>query len=206
MRRNQTIWILTVVAISLFSLAAITGKAFTQNMAPAVSNSRTIFQPILSEIVKSGVPLRLPTYIPARSQRLNNAEKQPDKAYATVSSITDGMYTVIVGYTQDCTGGTSCRLGTVQGDRKMTETKRIEEVYSFMQDPKFKGIRSKETMVPVTLARNTSGWFIPWICGANCNDAKVVWDEGAYRYMVGIKLGDKNSLVEMANSAINHQS
>ena len=57
-------------------------------------------------------------------------------------------------------------------------------------------------MSRVGLSRGIQGWFIPWLCGANCNDAKVVWEEHIYRYSMGIKLGDRASLVKMANSAI----
>jgi hypothetical protein len=203
-RRNRLTWLLIAVFATFLCLTTITGKAFTQSSSPSVSKSDTLFQPIVSEIVKSGVPLRLPTYIPSTGQRRNSEGTPPKDVYASVNMVSDGIYLVSIGYTKACTGGNACRLGTVEGDRKTVQTPPIEEVYSFMMDSKFKGVRSEQKMSTVSLAKDTEGWFIPWICGANCNDAKVVWDEGSFRYLVGIKLGDKNALIEMANSAISN--
>lgn len=109
-------------------------------------------------------------------------------------------YQVTLGYTPDCSGGNACRLGTLSGGIKPRQS--LEDTYAFMRDPNFKGRRSQEVMAPVNLSRGIQGWFIPWLCGANCNDAKVVWEENIYRYSMGIKLGDRASLVKMANSAI----
>lgn len=54
----------------------------------------------------------------------------------------------------------------------------------------------------VTLANGIKGYFIPYVCGANCDDSKVIWEQNGYRYLVGLKRGDKKTVIEMANSAI----
>ncbi|MFN6068408.1 MAG: hypothetical protein ACK45T_14795, partial [Pseudanabaena sp.] len=62
--------------------------------------------------------------------------------------------------------------------------------------------RSDEEDESVSLADGIQGYFVPWVCGASCNDAQVYWDKNGFRYAVGIKVGNKNNLIQMANSAI----
>lgn len=40
-------------------------------------------------------------------------------------------------------------------------------------------------------------------CGANCSDATLTWRQQGVQYVVGLKAGDRTSLIKMANSAIN---
>jgi hypothetical protein len=107
-------------------------------------------------------------------------------------------YEVILGYSPTCSGGNACRFGTVTG--RLRPALSIESEYAGVHHDQ--SVKSQESMQKVKLAHHLEGWFIPWTCGASCSDAKVVWDEYSYRYSVGIKLGDRASLVKMANSAI----
>jgi hypothetical protein len=54
----------------------------------------------------------------------------------------------------------------------------------------------------VVLANGLTAYFIPYVCGANCDDSKVIWEQNGYRYLVGLKAEKKKTVVEMANSAI----
>jgi hypothetical protein len=157
-----------------------------------------IFDPIRPQLKKQKVPVKLPTYIPVLGKQFGNAANQP--IYATISGQTKPGYSIVLGYSQGCSGGNACRYGTVTGQPKPRQS--IEKTYAFIRDPQFKGRKSPEAMAPVRLASGLQGWFIPWTCGVNCADAEVVWDQGAYRYLVSVKQGDKASLVQMANSAI----
>ena len=217
-------WILVLVAILAVGLSGVLlVRAYTQpNPAPnaiaqqastpvvavakpkpSISNAATVFDSVLPQLQRqSKTPILLPTYIPASGQR------QP--APATASNLTVYValpqpqpklgYDLVLGYTPDCTGGNACRLGSVRGMPKPVQS--IEEFYSFTKDPALKRRGSTEMMGIVSLSKGIQGWFIPSTCGANCSDALVVWDDGRYRYSVGIKVGDKASLVQMANSAI----
>ncbi len=176
---------------------------------PLIPNLDRLYQPILTDLQMTGIPLRLPIDVPAtttlRSQDPKaTAETLKMPVYVHLNEDTPNGYTITLGYSDTCDGGNSCRLGTLSAQRLTKGTPAIDEQYAFMKPgAKFKGKRSQEPMAPVQLANGIKGQFVPWICGANCNDAKVVWDQDGYRYFVGIKVGDQAALVHMANSAIN---
>jgi len=169
-----------------------------------VPNTPVKFDGVRARLKKlTKVPLRLPTYVPMHGQVTPQPGTTPESlpVFASLTGTNSAnKYEVTLGYTSDCTGGNACRLGTVAGRVKPNEP--LERPYGFMNDPNYIGRRSQEKMAPVALSKGLRGLFVPWICGANCNDAKVTWDENGYRYWVGIKVGDKASLVKMANSAI----
>jgi hypothetical protein len=171
---------------------------------PEIPNPAALFKPNLIELQMTGIPLRLPNYIPEIGQRLkdDNSSNQRLSVYVHLDEATANRYEITIGHSPTCTGGNVCRLGTIAATRITKGTPSIAEQYAFMKDPKFLGRRSKEPISSVKLNQNLTGTFIPWVCGANCNDAKVVWDEGQYRYSVGIKVGDRDSLIQMANSSI----
>ena len=169
-----------------------------------IPNPDALFKSNLLELQMTGIPLRLPTYIPEVGQRIKDetSRNQRLSLYGHLDDATANKYQITIGHSPSCDGGNVCRLGTVSATRITKGTPSIAEQYSFMKDPKFLGKRSKELMSVVKLNQNITGTFVPWICGASCNDAKVVWDEGEYRYSVGIKVGDRDSLIQMANSTL----
>lgn len=57
----------------------------------------------------------------------------------------------------------------------------------------------------VELAKGIVGWYMPFTCGANCNEAKVIWPMEGYLYKVGYEAAPKDFMIELANSAINNQ-
>ena len=54
----------------------------------------------------------------------------------------------------------------------------------------------------VKLAKGITGHFIDAECGANCSDSTLSWQQGGFRYMVGIKAANLEILRKVANSAI----
>ena len=44
--------------------------------------------------------------------------------------------------------------------------------------------------------------FTDATCGANCSDSEVTWDEGPYRYAVGLKVGKFPEVMRMAESVV----
>ncbi|MBD2121295.1 hypothetical protein [Trichocoleus sp. FACHB-262] len=172
-------------------------QAFTQQIAPSISNASTLFDPVHPTLKRTQIPLRLPTYLPQDLQIEANYEPPPIQAVFPEQPSNRG-YKIVLGYSPTCSGGNACRLGTVAGHLKPAQS--IESEYAWVR--RYPGVKFPEPMQKVKLANDIEGWFIPWTCAANCSDAKVVWDEYSYRYSMGIKVGDRAALVKMANSAI----
>jgi hypothetical protein len=199
---------LATVGLLVLTLLASTPAFAAVGTVPLIPNLDRLYQPILTDLQMTGIPLRLPIDVPAtttlRSQDPKaTAETLKLPVYVHLNEDTPNGYLITLGYSDTCDGGNSCRIGTLSAQRLTKGTPAIDEQYAFMKPgAKFKGKRSQEVMAPVLLANGIKGQFIPWLCGANCNDAKVVWDQDGYRYFVGIKVGDQAALVHMANSAI----
>lgn len=157
-----------------------------------------IFEPIVAVLEsKTQVPLKLPTYIPG--------ENSLDKPFwANITQADSEHYLVTIGFTKDCEGGNYCRYGTVAGEKILPSTPTAQQSYEeLISQPDYKPLKqSPEKAATVKLAKDIEGYFVPYLCGANCDDAKVFWDEDTYRYLVGVKMGSKDELIQMANSAI----
>lgn len=146
--------------------------------APQASNPtpspvfRSLF-PALKDQTK--VPILLPTYVPEA--------EQPDRVYAILEEADAGKYQILLAFTEDCRGGTACRLGGVSGE---------------VATPRAAVVSGKA----VTLSNGIVGDFVDAKCGANCSDSTLTWDQDGYRYTMAIKAGKEATLVKMANSAI----
>ena len=199
-----------MMLLNSVAIAAEKGVQFTiaQAVKPTIEegilNPDALFKPSLTDLQMTGIPLRLPTYIPKIGQRLKDPKVKPETLplYGHLDQATPNRYQVTIGHTSTCEGGNVCRLGTIAATRLTKGTPSISEEYASRKDPKSQGKKSQELMSSVQLSNGISGTFVPWVCGSSCTDAEVVWDEAGYRYSVGIKVGDRASLVEMANSAI----
>lgn len=201
MNRNKVllltclIWF-TYASASTEAYAAPLNRIATIQVAQTVNQSQPhqIFRSLLSQLTtKTRVPLLLPAYVPQEDYPL----------YVTVNTAQPGQYELTIGATEDCSGGNYCRYGTISGQRITSSTPSVAEEYAFLNDPQYQPTqRSPEKMGRVTLANGIKGYFIPYVCGANCDDSKVIWEQNGYRYLVGLKSGDKKTVIEMANSAI----
>lgn len=201
MNRNKVLlftWLIlfTYASASTEAYPAPPNRIATIQVAQTINQSQPhpIFRPVLSQLTtKTRVPLLLPAYVPQEDYPL----------YATVNTAQPEQYELTIGATEDCSGGNYCRYGTVSGQRITSSTPSVEEEYAFLNDPQYQpSERSPEKMGRVTLANGIRGYFIPYTCGANCDDSKVIWEQNGYRYLVGLKKADKKVVVEMANSAI----
>ncbi|MCJ7566522.1 MAG: hypothetical protein MUO58_03160, partial [Anaerolineales bacterium] len=54
----------------------------------------------------------------------------------------------------------------------------------------------------VDLAHGITGYFVPAVCGANCDDARLWWIYDGYEYMLGLKGGVMEAVISLANAAI----
>jgi hypothetical protein len=143
------------------------------------SSSGTIFEGVAPTLgQKTRVPLKLPSYL------ATEAETNP--LHVIVMTVAPGRYELQLAFTQNCTGGTSCRYGMISG----------QTVRRGMKRPRGK---------PVRLLHGITGYFIDAKCGANCSDSTLTWQQAGYRYVVGIKAANLRTLRKVANSAINNR-
>jgi hypothetical protein len=135
-----------------------------------------IFDSVLPALrQKTRVPLKLPSYLAT--------ENETNPLYAIAVTVALKRYELQLAFTPDCTGGNVCRYGMVSG-----------EVIAFGENR----ARGK----PAKLARGITGYFVDAKCGANCSDSTLTWQQGGYRYVVGIKAANLDTLRKVANSAI----
>ncbi len=136
-----------------------------------------VFKPILSKLKQNTqIKILLPKYIPESDGQ--------NPLYAIIETAKAKKYEILLGFSPDCSGGTACRLGVVTGEAVTSKTPRL-------------------TGKRVSLAKGITGYFVESTCGANCSDATLTWQQKGVQYVVGLKAGDRASLVKMANSAIN---
>jgi len=197
-------WRLSLIVLAIAASIVFAVHAYTQQPHPPLPNAETIFQAVRPTLEKGGVPLRLPTYIPSSSLPTQPGYTPPPIQASVPKPQPPKGYQVVLGYSSSCEGENTCRFGTVSGVPKsrtpiQSEYQQTLKLYS---GGIFEQHRSKEPMVQVKLTKGITGWFLPWVCTNTCTDTQIVWDEYAYRYTVGVKQGDKVSLVKMANSAI----
>lgn len=135
-----------------------------------------VFEPILSRLKQdTKIPILLPDYI--------FGVDGATPVYAIVETANPSQYEIMLAFTEDCTGGTACRIGSVSGQAIAPENPPI----------------AGET---VDLDGGIQGYFVDAVCGANCSDSTVTWEQNGTRYAIGIKAGKPEELVKMANSAI----
>ncbi|WP_096608096.1 hypothetical protein [Calothrix sp. NIES-2100] len=152
-------------------------KIAQSQVQTSTTEPNLVFRPILAKLKqKSRIRILLPKFVPESDGE--------NKVYAIVENATLKKYEILLGFSPDCTGGTACRLGIVTAEAVTRKTPRL-------------------TGKPVTLAKGIRGYFVDATCGANCSDSTLTWRERGVQYTVGIKAGDRASLIKMANSAIN---
>ncbi len=204
MNRSKVVWLtcLVLFVCNWALVEAYTSPEYATNpliISQSLNQSQPhqIFRPALSQLqAKTRVPLVLPTYVPQEDYSL----------HVTINTAESERYELTIGATEDCSGGNYCRYGTVSGQRITSSTPSIEEEYAFLNDPQYQpSERSPEKMGRVTLVNGIKGYFIPYVCGANCDDSKMIWEQNGYRYLVGLKSEKKRTVVEMANSAIKNK-
>jgi hypothetical protein len=147
-----------------------------KNSESGDSQPNRVFQPILPKLKqKTKIRILLPNYVPESDGQ--------NRLYAILETATKNKYEILLGFSPDCQGGTACRLGFVAGEAVTSTT------------PPLSG-------KPVPLAKGMTGYFEDSRCGANCSDATLTWRQRGIQYTVGIKAGDRTSLIKMANSVI----
>jgi len=176
--------IIGIVAIALpcqLVQAMASEHSFRVATKPAQTSSinqsfNPVFKPIIPTLKKkTRVPLWLPNYVPESDGDI--------PLYAQLEIVTAKNYSILLGFDPECNGGTACRLGSISGEIINRQNKILN---------------GKK----ITLSRKRQGYFVDAICGANCSDSILSWQEKGYLYQVAIKAGDLKTLVKMANSTV----
>jgi hypothetical protein len=176
----------TVVCITLALGLIGEGKSCGQSSRNAFQETKNatgtplapgdIFAPLRPSLTqKTAVPPRLPSFIPFAQKK--------SRIYPILKSADQSGYDIELGWTGDCNGGNACHYGTVRGSSSEL-------------------VENDGPRVPVKLDRNIEGYFIESTCDVHCDDAAVGWTEGNYHYSISLKAGKKDTLIKMANSAI----
>jgi len=152
-------------------------QAAPQSAPDDESKPDRIFKEIIPLLLqKTGVPLRLPAYVPD-----SNDKEHP--LYAMVLVADQDHYAIQLAWRPDCEGGNACHVGYIDGSKTAPP-------------------HPDKDAAPVTLLGGIKGSFVGFDCGAHCDDASLDWSEGGFYYGISLRAGDKKTLVRMANSAI----
>lgn len=147
----------------------------------------------------SGIPLHLPTRVvyalpPDLKRSFYGTKGGPNQ---------DGGYEIYVGHPDCPQAALNCTIAIVSATPLASDTPSIEQAFPPL-DPSIRAHLSRVSPDPqgwVTLATGQSVYFVPWVMGASMGFAQVVWDEHGYRYTIELKGGDRQWLLQMANSA-----
>jgi hypothetical protein len=131
---------------------------------------------IPSLLQRTRVPLRLPEYVPYGGDK-------DSPLYSILEVAESENYSIQLAWTRDCNGGNACHVGYIGASKTPPS-------------------HEDKSAVPVALKDGIKGSFIDFDCGAHCDDAYLYWREGDYYYEIGLKAGDKKTLLQMANSAV----
>jgi hypothetical protein len=139
------------------------------------SKPNNIFKETIPSLLrKTRVPLRLPGYVPYSDDK---------GLYAILEVAQPDAYSIELAWGRDCEGATACHVGYIGGTKTRPQA-------------------SDKAEVPVTLTGGIRGSFVDFECGAHCDDASLYWSEGEFYYEVSLKAGNKETLIRMANTAI----
>lgn len=208
--------------ISGLLLGSCANAIAQEPLMPGAKTVLPVFQNVVKQLQeKTRIPIVLPTQIPTGALvplAASNGGSQPyinvpidaqgqfQHIYASVLDSSEDGYELSLDATSDCHGADACSFGLVTAKRVYQTTLSVASAYAYEQQPDFRPIaRSPEIMGDVELPHSIKGYFVPYVCGANCDTSKVFWEQNGVRYSVGIRMASKAAVVAMANSAIENE-
>lgn len=160
------------------------------------------FQEVMSNL-ETAIPVLLPTEIPESFLSQRSEGGVPIDYYASASEATNAdFYEISIDASPDCGGAGYCYIGLLEG-RRLVEDLPLDNEFDYLSDPTYTPVRqSDEPMTSVELAGGIEGLFVPWVCGASCDTAKVVFDLNGVRYKVGLRMATMTQVTELANNML----
>jgi len=138
----------------------------------------------MQSIVLTGVPPMLPPAFPV--------EEGLPEVVAHLLTMDEGEYELSLDYGVDCQGAGACHYGAMAGMKVDSGTPVETSSFPFIL----------EDAQVVDLVYDITGYFVPAVCGANCDDARLWWIYRGYEYMLGLKAGRYEDVVALVNAAI----
>ena len=190
------------------------------NLMPGARRVLPIFQPVLQQLqAQTQIPVVLPTWISTAALVPSpNGKPQPyidvpvtrdgqfQQVVVSILSSSKTAYQLSLDAIANCRGADRCAFGLLSGQQVYRDTASIQSEYAFENQPDFQPMgRSPEPMGEVTLAQGIQGYFVPFVCGANCDTSKVIWEQNNYRYQVGIRMASRETMIHFANSVIENE-
>lgn len=142
------------------------------------------FEDVMPALEGTGVAVMLPASFPVDGDLAT---------YPYVYTAMEGKYEISLDYVADCQGAGACRYGTLVARRIGAIGEAFDTIMPFWD--------ASVSDMP-QLIGNIPSYFVDYECGANCGDAKLFWIYGDCEYMLGLKAGSKEALVELANAML----
>lgn len=219
--RFRAFYVALLVSSLLLVGSCTRAIAFTST-APGAKVVLPVFEDVVGQLPgQTQVPIVLPTYIPTDALvPFSEVEGGPqpyikvpigpdgqfEGIYAYITGASPDRYDLSLDATAGCHGAGYCSFGILTAQRVYQDTPSVASEYAFELEPDFRPVvRSPEEQGEVQLAQGITGYFVPYVCGANCDTAKVFWEQEGYRYSAGIRMASKATVVRLANSAINNK-
>ena len=146
----------------------------TAGSAGAATTVTAVFVKVLPALLRSHVPLYLPTVFPGVVK---------SHLHVSLGPVPKGAYEVDISTVANCNGADACTWGWVSGERSP------------------QGYKFPAKDVPVSLGANIKGEYSPGSCGASCSGVSVDWLVHGYLYSAGGYM-DRSQVVALARSAV----
>ena len=136
------------------------------------------------------IPLMVPSVVPLGSQAA------PTEYWAVGGiSPSNDKYVINFNRAEDCTGAEECSFALASGEIRSDTDPALEYLF---------GQPSRTGAEEISLANGIDAVYIPARDGLYM-PSYVYWDISEYRYSVGIYMGEKDEVMEMANSSIERE-
>jgi len=142
--------------------------------APAHPGIDARLQAALPALKAVNIPLHLPPSI-------DDFPKQPqDVLYVTVLKAETNSYDLAITLQANCPAH-ACTQGHLTGEA---------------------GVANPPQGTSVALTNNITGYYAPPVCGANCSDGQLSWNENNNRYSVTMRGDNVGILTKVANAIL----
>lgn len=148
------------------------------------------FKPVIEELAKSQIPIRLPSYLSGYDWDGATAEQI---YYPHISKVRPQLYELSIDGAPNCNGATACRFSRFKAEAVGSSPPPLSE---FIEED------GEGRMIALTNEK-VLGVFLPSECGmVGCTDTQVIFDLNGVRYTFGSKGGRAEPVIKAVNSLI----
>jgi hypothetical protein len=142
-------------------------------------------------------------------QKLSSISKVPvilpnlPNIYAKVLSSKIESYFIILGFSKSCSGGNTCRFGSISGEKITLSTPTLSQLKKRGETRINKLFYPPDTSQYLVLSNGIKAIYLPFSCGGvGCTDGSIVWESDGFQYTVGLKAANLKSATSFANEFI----